>query len=77
MNLKLDPNQLKQLPTEELVGLLVQQQLVIEKLQQEIYRLKASQKLDSQASSGAPFNGLASQTGKTKKAEGQERWRQE
>jgi hypothetical protein len=39
MKPKLDPNKLKQLPTEELVGLLVQQQLVIEKLQQEIERL--------------------------------------
>lgn len=58
MNLKLDPNQLKQLPTEELVGLLVQQQLVIEKLQQEIERLKAIQKLDSQASSKPPSTDL-------------------
>lgn len=67
MNLKLDPNQLKQLPTEELVGLLVKQQLVIEKLQQEIYRLKASQKLDSQASSKPPSTDLLLKPEKPKK----------
>ena len=36
----------------------MQQQLVIEKLQQEIYRLKAIQKLDSQASSKPPSTDL-------------------
>jgi transposase len=58
MKPELDPNQLKQLPIEQLVSLIEQQQHVIEQLQQEIARLKASQKLDSQTSSKPPSTDL-------------------
>ena len=54
MNPKFDPNQLTQLPTEQLVRLIVQQQQIIEQLQQEVERLKASLQLDSQTSSKPP-----------------------
>ncbi len=53
-----DPNQIRQLPTEELVDLIVQQQLLIEQLQQEVFRLKASLHKDSQTSSKPPSTDL-------------------
>lgn len=66
MNPEVDPNQLKQLPSEQLVGLIVQQQHVIEQLQQEITRLKASLQLDSQTSSKPPSTDLLKKPEKPK-----------
>lgn len=68
MNPKVDPNQLKQLPIEQLVGLIVQQQQVIEQLQQEITRLKASLQLDSQTSSKPPSTDLLKKPEKAKES---------
>ncbi|HAJ64131.1 MAG TPA: hypothetical protein DCP31_36875 [Cyanobacteria bacterium UBA8543] len=53
-----DPNQIRQLPTEQLVDLIVQQQQVIEQLQQEVFRLKLSLQKDSQTSSKPPSTDL-------------------
>jgi transposase len=53
-----DPKQIRQLPTEQLVDLIVQQQQVIEELQQEIFRLKISLQKDSQTSSKPPSTDL-------------------
>jgi hypothetical protein len=50
MTRELDPSRLQKLPTEQLISLIVQQQQIIEQLQQEVERLKASLKLDSQTS---------------------------
>lgn len=55
---KIERNQIKQLPTEQLVDLIVQQQQVIEELQQEICRLKLSLQKDSQTSSKPPSSDL-------------------
>lgn len=49
---------LKQLPVEQLVALIVQQQRVIAMLQQEVERLKVSASLDSQTSSKPPSGDL-------------------
>ncbi len=49
---------LKQLPVEQLVALIVQQQRVIARLQQEVERLKVSAALDSQTSSKPPSSDL-------------------
>lgn len=68
MNPEVDPNQLKQLPIEQLVGLIVQQQQVIEQLQQEITRLKASLQLDSQTSSKPPSTDLLKKPEKPKES---------
>jgi transposase len=68
MNPEVDPSQLKQLPNEQLVDLIVQQQLVIEQLQQEITRLKASLQLDSQTSSKPPSTDLLKKPEKPKEA---------
>jgi transposase len=68
MNLKFDPNQLTQLPIEQLVRLIVQQQQIIEQLQQEVERLKASLKLDSQTSSKPPSTDLLKKPEKPKTA---------
>lgn len=61
-------SQLKQLPVEQLVGLIVQQQQVIEQLQQEITRLKASLQLDSQTSSKPPSTDLLKKPEKPKQS---------
>ncbi|GET44569.1 IS66 family transposase [Microseira wollei] len=53
-----DIEKLTQLPVEQLVALLVQQQRVIELLQQEIERLKVSAATDSQTSSKPPSTDL-------------------
>lgn len=58
MTPELDSNQLQKLPSEQLVNLIVQQQLVIEQLEQEVSRLKASLQLDSQTSSKPPSTDL-------------------
>lgn len=58
MTPELDSNQLRKLPSEQLVNLIVQQQLVIEQLEQEVSRLKASLQLDSQTSSKPPSTDL-------------------
>lgn len=55
---QLDPNKIRQLPSEQLVDLIVQQQQVIEELQQEIFRLKLSLQKDSQTSSKPPSTDL-------------------
>ncbi len=68
MNPKFDPNQLTQLPTEQLVRLIVQQQQIIEQLQQEVERLKASLQLDSQTSSKPPSTDLLKKPEKPKTA---------
>ena len=46
MTPEFDPSRLQKLPTEQLISLIVQQQQIIEQLQQEVERLKASLKLD-------------------------------
>jgi len=50
------------LPTEQLVSLIVQQQQTIERLQQEIERLKVSLQLDSQNSSKPPSSDSTQET---------------
>jgi len=55
--LEFDPNQIKQLPSEQLVALIVQQQ-VIEELQQEVERLKLTLQKDSRTSSKPPSTDL-------------------
>ncbi len=55
---ELDINQIKQLPSEELVALVVQQQRVIEELQQQVERLKLSLQKDSKTSSKPPSTDL-------------------
>jgi transposase len=57
---------LKQLPVEQLVALLMQQQRVIELLQQEVERLKVSAALDSQTSSVPPSSDLLKKPTKAK-----------
>lgn len=52
---------LKRLPVEQLVALIVQQQRVIARLQQEVERLKVSAALDSQTSSKPPSSDLLKQ----------------
>jgi transposase len=56
--LEFDPNQIKQLPTEQLVALIVEQQQVIEELQQEVERLKLTLQKDSRTSSKPPSRDL-------------------
>jgi transposase len=64
---KLPPeDSLKQLPTEQLVALIVQQQRVIDLLQQEVERLKTSAALDSQTSSKPPSTDLLKKPTKAK-----------
>ncbi len=77
---QLDPNQIRQLPIEQLVDLIVQQQQVIEELQQEIERLQISLQQDSQTSSKPPSTDLlkkpekprgdGNKTGETKRKPG-------
>lgn len=68
MNPEIDSNRLQQLPSAELVKLIVQQQGVIEQLKQEISRLKASLQLDSQTSSKPPSTDLLKKSEKPKGA---------
>jgi transposase len=68
MTPEFDPNQLTQLPIEQLVRLIVQQQQIIEQLQQEVERLKVSLKLDSQTSSKPPSTDLLKKPEKPKAA---------
>ena len=49
---------MRQLPTEQLVDIIWQQQQIIEQLQQEIERLKVSLQLNSQNSSKPPSSDL-------------------
>ena len=69
-----DPEMLKQLPTEQLVIIIMQQQRVIEQqqqaieqLRQEINQLKRSARLDSQTSSKPPSTDLLKKPEKAKK----------
>lgn len=66
MTLEFDPNQLQKLPTEQLIGLIVQQEQIIEQLQQEIECLKARVQLDSQTSSKPPSTDLLKKPEKPK-----------
>jgi len=66
MTLEFDPNQLQKLPTEQLIGLIVQQQQIIEQLQQEIECLKARLQLDSKTSSKPPSTDLLKKPEKPK-----------
>ncbi len=68
MTPEIDPNQLRQLPVEQLVNVIVQQQLLIEQLQQEVERLKASLQLDSQTSSKPPSTDLLKKPEKPKES---------
>jgi transposase len=66
MSSEFDPNQLQKLPSEQLIGLIVQQQQLIEQLQQEIERFKARLQLDSQTSSKPPSTDLLKKPEKPK-----------
>jgi len=66
MTPEFDPNQIHQLPIEQLVNLIVQQQQIIVQLQQEVERLKASLQLDSQTSSKPPSTDLLKKPEKPK-----------
>jgi transposase len=55
---EIDLERLPQLPSSELVKIVVQQQLVIEQLKQEVVRLKASLQKDSTTSSKPPSTDL-------------------
>lgn len=55
---KADLETLRQLPLEQLVSIIVQQQRVIEQLTIEVNRLKVSQNLDSQTTSSPPSTDL-------------------
>lgn len=68
MTREFDPSRLQKLPTEQLISLIVQQQQIIEQLQQEVERLKASLKLDSQTSSKPPSTDLLKKPEKAKAA---------
>ena len=73
----LDPETLIQLPPEQLVNIIVQQQQVIEQQQQaikqltqEVNRLKASLGLDSQTASSPPSTDLLKKVEKAKEQQG-------
>jgi len=57
---------LKQLSSEELMRIIMQQQLLIQQLQQEIERLKGKQLTDSQTSSKPPSSDLLKKPEKPK-----------
>ena len=61
-----DIETLRQLPLEQLVSIIVQQQRVIEQLTIEVNRLKASQGLDSQTTSRPPSTDLLKKSEKAK-----------
>src|SRR4028119_1350635 len=54
----LDPETLTQLSTKQLVGIILEQQRVIEQLTEEVNRLKTSQNVDSKTSSKPPSTDL-------------------
>ncbi|ELR96439.1 hypothetical protein GLO73106DRAFT_00002330 [Gloeocapsa sp. PCC 73106] len=62
-----NPDELRQLPTEKLVEIILTQQKIIEELQQEIERLKISLNLDSQTSSKPPSTDLLKKSERNKK----------
>ena len=53
-----EPESLKQLPAEELMRMIVQQQILIQQLQQELEQLKGKHQADSQTSSKPPSSDL-------------------
>ena len=53
-----EPESLKQLPPEELLRIIMQQQILIQQLQQEVKRLKGNQLSDSQTLSLPPSSDL-------------------
>lgn len=53
-----DPENLKQLPTEDLVAIILEQQRVIEQLMQAVNRLQVSLHQDSQTTSSPPSQDL-------------------
>jgi transposase len=57
-----EPENLKQLPTQELVAIILEQQRVIEQLMQAMNRLQVSQNQDSQTSSKPPSADLLKKT---------------
>ena len=61
-----EPESLKQLPPEELLRIIMQQQILIQQLQQEIERLKGNQLSDSQTSSTPPSSDLLKKSEKPK-----------
>ena len=61
-----DLETISQLPKEELVSIIVQQQRVIEQFKQEIERLKRQQSTDSQNSSKPPSTDLLKKSEKPK-----------
>jgi len=67
-----EPESLKQLPAEELMRIIVQQQILIQQLQQEIERLKGNQRSDSQTSSKPPSSDLLHKSEKPKDNSAQE-----
>ena len=60
------PENLKQLPTEQLVAIILEQQRVIQQLTQAVNRLQASQHQDSQTSSQPPSTDLLKKPEKAK-----------
>jgi len=66
-----DQDTLRQLPTEQLVNIIMQQQQSIEQLQQEVERLKASLQLDSKTSSKPPSTDLIKKPEKQKESSDQ------
>ena len=63
-----DPESLSQLSKSELVQLIISQQKIIEKLRQEIAKLKISRDLDSQTSSKPPSTDLLKKSEKESRA---------
>jgi len=61
-----DPENLKQLPTEELVAIILEQQRVIEQLMQTVNRLQVNLHQDSQTSSKPPSTDLLKKSEKAK-----------
>lgn len=61
-----DPETLKQLPTEQLVAIILEQQRVIEQLRQAVNALQVSLHLDSQTSSKPPSTDLLKKSEKAK-----------
>jgi transposase len=64
----LEPESLQQLSQEQLVRIILHQQKLIEQLQQEIERLKAQQRTDSQTSNKPPSSDLVQKSEKPKEA---------
>ena len=64
-----EPESLKQLPPEELLGIIMQQQILIQQLQQEIERLKGNQLSDSQTSKKPPSSDLLQKSEKPRDSE--------